>query len=125
MKRAILMLFAAMALAACQSTGGVAKPAADIAARVCPPLQGVLALLPVTQGISPETLAKVEQAAPYVAAACAPGAASALDLTALSTQAAPLLIQAVSASSLSDGEKQAAILAVVAAQVVIAEWGAQ
>lgn len=123
MKRAILILFAAMALAACQTAGTATKPAADIAARVCPPLQGVLALLPVTQGISPETLAKVEEATPYVTAACAPGAA-ALDLQALSTQAAPLLIKAVTASSLSDGEKQAAIIALVAAQVVIAEWGA-
>ena len=125
MKRAILIIFAALALAACQTTGGTAKSAQDIAARVCPPLQGVLALLPVTQGISPETLAKVEEATPYVNAACAPGAASALDLHALSTQAAPLLLKAVGSSSLSDGEKQAAIIAVVAAQVVIAEWGAQ
>lgn len=124
MKRAILMLFAAMVLAACQTTGNAAKPVADIAARVCPPLQGVLALLPVTQGISPETLAKMEEATPYVNAACAPGAAAALDLQALSTQAAPLLLKAVTASSLSDGEKQAAIVAIVAAQVVIAEWGA-
>lgn len=123
MKKTLLIIIAALALAACQTAGTSTKPAADIAARVCPPLQGVLALLPVTQGISPETLAKVEEATPYVAAACAPGAAD-LDLHALSTQAAPLLIKAVTASSLSDGEKQAAIIAVVAAQVVIAEWGA-
>lgn len=122
LKRLVIVL-SLFALAACTTTGST-KPAADIAARVCPPLQGVLALLPVTQGISPETLAKVEEAAPYVAAACAPGAASALDLTALSTQAAPLLLKAVTTSSLSDGEKQAAIIAIVAAQVVIAEWGA-
>lgn len=123
MKR-ILMIVAAVALAACQTAGTSTKPAADIAARICPPLQGVLALLPVTQGISPETLAKVEEATPYVNAACAPGDATALDLHALATQAAPLLLKAVTASSLSDGEKQAAIVAIVAAQVVIAEWGA-
>lgn len=125
MKKFLLIIISALALAACQTASTTVKPAADIAAHVCPPLQGVLALLPVTQGISPETLARVEQAAPYVAAACAPGAANALDLNALSTQAAPLLIGAVSASNLSDGEKQAAIIAIVAAQVVIAEWGAQ
>lgn len=124
MKKTLLIIIAALALAACQTAGTSTKPAADIAARVCPPLQGVLALLPVTQGISPETLAKVEEATPYVNAACAPGAATALDLHALSTQAAPLLLKAVTASSLSDGEKQAAIVAIVAAQVVIAEWGA-
>lgn len=124
LKRLVIVL-SLFALTACTTTGGTAKPAADIAARVCPPLQGVLALLPVTQGISPETLAKVEEAAPYVAAACAPGAANALDLTALSTQAAPLLLKAVTTSNLSDGEKQAAIVAIVAAQVVIAEWGAK
>ncbi len=123
LKRLVLVL-SLFTLTACTTTG-TAKPAADIAARVCPPLQGVLALLPVTQGISPETLAKVEEATPYVAAACAPGAANALELTALSTQAAPLLLKAVTTSSLSDGEKQAAIIAIVAAQVVIAEWGAK
>lgn len=124
MKKTLLILFCTLTLAACTTTGGPAKSAQDIAARVCPPLQGVLALLPVTQGISPETLDRVEEAAPYVATACAPGAASALDLTALSTQAAPLLLKAVTGSSLADGEKQAAIIAIVAAQVVIAEWGA-
>ena len=62
MKKTILIIFAALALAACQTTGGTAKSAQDIAARVCPPLQGVLALLPVTQGISPETLAKISEA---------------------------------------------------------------
>lgn len=120
MKRLALIVFAALTLSACATSGGSAPDAAAIAARICPAVQGVLYAVAASPDVTDATRARLAEAEPYITTACS-GAASPASLQALTAQALPLVMKAVTASSLSDSEKQAAIVAVIAAQVLIAE----
>lgn len=106
-------------LAACSSTQ--VKPA-DVLAKTCPVVQGTILTLGVTEGISDKTKDKLKDVAPVVAAACATGSTENPDIgvNILLTTGVPLLMEAINESNLKDDQKQAALIALVAVQVVLA-----
>lgn len=114
----IALIIAAALLAAC-STAQV-KPA-DMLAKACPVVQGTILTLGVTEGISDKTKEKLKDVAPVVASACVINPDNAdIGVDLLVMTAIPLLQEAVNESGLKDDQKQAALIALVAAQVVLA-----
>jgi hypothetical protein len=108
-------------LAACSSTQ--VKPA-DVLAKTCPVVQGTILTLGVTEGISDKTKDKLKEVTPVVAAACSAGSVNPdnadIGVNILLTTGVPLLMDAINESNLKDDQKQAALIALVAAQVVLA-----
>lgn len=115
----IALIIAAALLAACSTTGQM-KPA-DMLAKACPVVQGTILTLGVTEGISDKTKEKLKDVAPVVAAACVINPDNAdIGVDLLVKTAVPLLQEAISESGLKDDQKQAALVALVAVQVVLA-----
>lgn len=119
MKKIVLVIAAAL-LSACSTTGQM-KPA-DMLAKACPVVQGTILTLGVTEGISDKTKEKLKDVTPVVAAACAAGSGDNADIGVdlLVMTAIPLLQEAISESGLKDDQKQAALIALVAAQAIFA-----
>lgn len=119
MKKIVLVIAAAL-MAACSTTGQM-KPA-DMLVKACPVVQGTLLTLGVTEGISDKTKEKLKDVAPTVAAACAAGSGDNADIGVdlLVTTAVPLVMEAINESGLKDDQKQAALIALVAVQVMLA-----
>lgn len=122
MKKIALLFVAALFLAAC-STTGTQNSALDVqatVAKVCPTVKATVVAIASSPDILPATKEKLDAARPYVDAVCAAGMpVTEADLYALADKAVPLAIEAVNGSSLSDDHKQAAIVALIVAQVAI------
>lgn len=115
----IAMLISAAMLAACTTTGSM-KPD-EMLAKACPMVNATLLTLSVTEGISDKTKEKLNEVSPVVATACAVDIEHAdIGIGLLTTSAIPLLMEAINDSDLKDDKKQAALIALVAAQVVMA-----
>ena len=118
MKKAALLIFIS-ALAAC-STPGTVNPA-DALGRACPVVQGTILTLGVTEGITDKTRDKLKEIAPVVAAACAaPPETADIGVDLLVATAIPLMMQAINDADIKDDKKQAALIALVAVQVMLA-----
>ncbi len=120
MKKTLLILFCAQTLAACQTTGGTAKSAQDIAASVCPPLQAALVVLVHADDatLKPEIKTQIVTLQPYLVTACAAGASFA-DLHDLADNGLPLALNVVDALPLSETQRNTAVLAIAVAQAAI------
>jgi hypothetical protein len=119
MKQIALILLSAIALSACTTTGQL-KPN-EMLLKACPIVRGTMLTLAVTDGITDKTKAALKEAEPIVDAACAaPQENAHIGINVLTTAAIPLLQTAISESSIGDDKKQAALIALVAAQVIMA-----
>lgn len=118
----LFLISIAVVLAAC-STTGTQLPAIDIqatVAKVCPTVKATVVAIATSPDVLPATNDKLDNARPYIDAVCAAGVpVTEADLYALADKAVPLAIEAVNGSNLSDDHKQAAIVALIVAQVAI------
>lgn len=118
MKKLALIL-SILFLSAC-TTAGQLRPD-EMLAKACPIVQGTILTLGVTEGITDKTKDKLKDIEPVVTVACAaPVETADIGITLLATSAIPLLQEAISDSDLKDDKKQAALIALVAAQVIMA-----
>ena len=124
----IAAVIGACGLAACtsvpSSTGTAAAPSpAQIQkaiAGACPTFQSVLASLSALQGLPPAAVNDLAIANNVVPAACAATATvNVANVQALATTAAPALIAVINASTLQAQQKNEAILAVSAGQIIL------
>ncbi|MBN9116439.1 MAG: hypothetical protein J0I36_14510 [Pandoraea sp.] len=133
MKRfAILAACAAMlsfVLAACSTTGQTVPTPAQVAARVCPPVEVALASLQQVNGMSDTALHALSNAQPVVNAVCASGSTvDAVNLQTLASAGLPAIITVAKASPLSAQDQDRIVLGVTSAQILltaaIAAWPA-
>ena len=118
MKKIVLLIVATM-ISACTTTGSM-KPD-EMLAKACPMVNATILTLNVTEGISDKTKDKLAEVSPVVASACAVDIEHAdIGIGLLTTTAIPLLQEAINDSNLKDDKKQAALIALVAAQVIMA-----
>jgi len=126
MKRALIVLFSLAALAACQTTAGgnmatghLVTPA-EITAKICPPLEATIAVLQFSPAVSDGAREEIARAAPLVHSLCAPGAvADVTGLADLADRTLPMLMQAVSDSTMKDQDKQNLLLAIALVQIAV------
>lgn len=111
---------ASMGLAACNATLPL-KPEtpAQIAAQVCPPLQTTMTALSALV-LDPKVTADLVIADTAVNLVCGAGAKIDLgSIQAMNASAVPVIIGAIKASPLPDGQKNMLILDVTAAQIIL------
>lgn len=109
------------ALAACSTTGQTVQTPAQVAARVCPPVEVAITSLKQVNGMSDSALHALDDAQPVVNAVCAAGATvDALNLQTLATAGLPAIIAVVKASPLSAQDQDRVILGVTTAQILLA-----
>jgi hypothetical protein len=93
----------------------------QVAAQVCPPVQVALGSLQMLVGLPLGAQADLAAAVPLVAAVCSAGAtANPASLQSLAQTALPLVLGVVKASALTAADQNNIVLAVGAAQIVIA-----
>lgn len=120
MKRVIPLFFAALALAACQTTGGSSSAASDTITRVCPPIHAALTVLENSPSVDAPLRARLVDAHPLVAVVCdGDGQVTEADLHRLEDLAIPLIIDVIADSKMDDKQKNIAILSVAVAQAVL------
>ncbi|VVE69261.1 hypothetical protein PPN31119_03226 [Pandoraea pnomenusa] len=133
MKRfAILAACAAMlsfVLAACSTTGQSVPTPAQVAARVCPPVEVAVASLQQVNGMSDTALHALSNAQPVVNAVCAAGSTvDAVNLQTLANAGLPAIITVAKASPLSAQDQDRIVLGVTTAQILltaaVAAWPA-
>ena len=131
MKRfAILAACAAVlsfVLAACSTAGQSIPTPAQVAARVCPPVEVAIASLQQVSGMSDTALHALSDAQPVVNTVCASGSAvDAINLQALASAGLPAIIAVAKASPLSVQDQDRIVLGVTTAQILltaaIAAW---
>ncbi|WAL80938.1 hypothetical protein OYT13_13740 [Pandoraea sp. XJJ-1] len=131
MKRfAILAACAAMlsfVLAACSTTGQSVPTPAQVAARVCPPVEVAIASLQQVNGMSDTALHALSNAQPVVNAVCASGSTvDSVNLQTLASAGLPAIITVAKASPLSAQDQDRIVLGVTTAQILltaaIAAW---
>ncbi|WP_353192091.1 hypothetical protein [Pandoraea pnomenusa] len=131
MKRfAILAACAAvisLVLAACTTTTQSVPTPAQVAARVCPPVEVAITSLQQVSGMSDAALQALADAQPVVNAVCAAGSSvDAVNLQTLASAGLPALITVVKASPLSLQDQDRIVLGVTTAQILltaaIAAW---
>ncbi|BDD93556.1 hypothetical protein PanNE5_29960 [Pandoraea sp. NE5] len=131
MKRfAILAACAAVlsfVLAACSTTGQAVQSPAEVAARVCPPVEVAVTSLQQVNGMSDAALKALADAQPVVSAVCASGSTvDAVNLQTLASAGLPAIITVAKASPLSAQDQDRVILGVTTAQILltaaIAAW---
>lgn len=115
MKKIFLLACAAL-LAACQTTTTGVQQAADTAARICPPLRTVVHSLSVSPAIAEETRHKLTMSEPVIAAACV--GTETRDIIRVVNEVAPLAIDAVAVSTLSEEDQQRIILVIITIQAI-------
>ncbi|WP_394779082.1 hypothetical protein [Undibacterium sp.] len=119
----VISVMTLLALAACSGVpqGQVAQTPADVAARVCPPVQVALVSLQALAGLPLEAQANLAAATPIVAAVCSSkGVIGTADLQTMASQALPILLQVARASGLEVAEQNQIVLGISAAQIVLA-----
>ncbi|VVE13275.1 hypothetical protein PCA20602_02749 [Pandoraea capi] len=126
---AALAAMLSLALGACSTTGQSVQTPAQVAARVCPPVQIAITSLGQINGLSDAALRALDDAQPVVSAVCAAGAtADAVNLQVLATTGLPAIIAVVKASPLSAQDQDRIIIGVTTAQILltaaIAAWPA-
>ncbi|EON10622.1 hypothetical protein [Pandoraea sp. SD6-2] len=133
MKRfAILAACAAVlsfALAACSTTGQSVPTPAQVAARVCPPVEVAVRSLQQVSGMGDTALRALADAQPVVNAVCAAGSTvDAVNLQTLASTGLPAIITVVKASPLSAQDQDRIVVGVTTAQILltaaIAAWPA-
>ncbi|VVE49187.1 hypothetical protein [Pandoraea terrigena] len=131
MKRfAILAACAAVlsfVLAACSTTGQAVQSPAEVAARVCPPVEVAVTSLQQINGMSEAALKALADAQPIVNSVCAAGSTvDAVNLQTLASAGLPAIVTVVKASPLSAQDQDRVILGVTTAQILltaaIAAW---
>ncbi|VVE79442.1 hypothetical protein [Pandoraea sputorum] len=114
-------------LAACSTAGQAVQSPAQVAARVCPPVEVAITSLKQVNGMSDAALKALDDAQPIVSAACAAGVTvDAVNLQVLATAGLPAIITVVKASPLSAQDQDRVIVGVTTAQILltaaIAAW---
>ena len=112
--------FMLLMLAACQTTAGAKPTPAEITAKVCPPLEATIAVLQYSPAITDGAKEEVARGAPLVKSLCAPDAVA--DVTGLADLAditLPMLMNAVSTSTLPDADKNNLLLAIALVQIAV------
>lgn len=117
MKKIIVSLFVALAMAGCANQPQ--QTPAQVAARVCPAATDTLASLQKLQGLPAQDAATLAKVAPLVDAACAAASVTSDNIRDLSVQVFPALTDIVSASPLDETDKNAAIFDLGAAQIIV------
>lgn len=121
MLKYIALALSALALTACATAPGQPAPtAAELADKVCPPLQAALVVLVHADDatLKPEVKAQIAALQPYIVTACAAGA-SFTDLHDLADNGLPLALKVVDALPLSENQRNTAVLAIAVAQAAI------
>lgn len=120
MKRALVFLFSIFVLAACQTTAGNKMTPAEITARICPPLEATISVLQYSPAITDGAKEEIARGAPLVHSLCAPGAvADVTGLADLADRTLPMLMKAVSESTMPDKDKQNILLAIALLQITV------
>ncbi|VVD75410.1 hypothetical protein PHO31112_00814 [Pandoraea horticolens] len=125
MKRfAILAACAAVlsfAITACSTTGQSVSTPAQVAARVCPPVEVAITSLQQVSGMSDTALHALADAQPVVSAVCAAGSTvDAVNLQTLASAGLPAIITVVKASPLSAQDQDRIVMGVTTAQILLA-----
>lgn len=108
-------------LAACSTTGQAVQTPAQVAARVCPPVEVAIASLKQVNGMSDAALRALDEAQPLVNAVCAAGSTvDTVNLQMLANTGLPAIITIVKASPLSAQDQDRIILGVTTAQILLA-----
>lgn len=120
MKSPLIVLFSLFVLAACQTTAGNKPTPAEIAAKVCPPLEATLSVLQYSPAISDGAKEEIARGAPLVHSLCAPGAvADVTGLADLADRTLPMLMAAVAESTMADKDKQNILLGIALLQITV------
>ncbi|EON14858.1 hypothetical protein [Pandoraea sp. SD6-2] len=117
------------ALAACSTTGQAVQTPAQVAARVCPPVEVAITSLQQVSGMSDAALHALADAQPVVNAVCAAGSTvDAVNLQTLASAGLPAIITVAKASPLSVQDQDRIVIGVTTAQILltaaIAAWPA-
>ncbi|VVE55210.1 hypothetical protein PCO31111_05023 [Pandoraea communis] len=125
MKRfAILAACAAVlsfVLAACSTSGQSVPSPAQVAARVCPPVEVAISSLQQVNGMSDTALKALSDAQPVVRAVCESGStADAVNLQTLASAGLPAIITVAKASPLSAQDQDRIVMGVTTAQILLA-----
>ena len=120
MKKRLIVLFSALALAACTTTAGNKPTPAEVTAKVCPSLVATIDVLQASPSVTPGAKEEMARGEPLVRGLCAPGAVA--DVTGLADLAditLPMLMAAVSTSALPDADKNNLLLALALVQIAV------
>ena len=120
MKRILIVLFSALALAACTTTAGNKPTPSEVTAKICPSLMATVSVLMASPSVTDGAKEEMVRVAPLAHALCAPGAVA--DVTGLADLAditLPMLITAVSTSTLPDADKNNLLLALALVQIAV------
>ena len=119
-KSASIAFCLAVSLAACQTTAGDKPTPAEITARVCPPLEATISVLQYSPAISDGAKEEIARGAPLVHSLCAPDSvADVVGLADLADRTLPMLMRAVSESTMKDQDKQNLLLAIALLQIAV------
>lgn len=119
----LFLIAVAFALTACASApaGQAIQTPAEVAARVCPPVQIALVSLQGLVGLPIDVQANLAAAVPVVAVVCNSTATiNSVDLKALADQALPIILQVVKISGMEADKQNEIVLGISAAQIVLA-----
>ncbi|WP_087688023.1 hypothetical protein [Pandoraea sp. PE-S2R-1] len=108
-------------LAACSTTPQSAPTPAQVAARVCPPVEVAITSLQQVSGMSDAALHALADAQPVVSAVCAAGSTvDAVNLQTLASAGLPAIITVAKASQLSLQDQDRIVMGVTTAQIMLA-----
>lgn len=120
MKKALIVLFSLFALVACQTTGSTKMTPAEITAKICPALEATISVLQYSPAITEGAKEEIARGAPLVHSLCAPGAvADVVGLADLADRTLPMLMRAVSESTMNDKDKQNILLSIALLQIAV------
>ena len=119
MKKVFAFALIAWLLSGCQTTGAP-QTVEDTVARVCPPVKAIILVLENSPTVDPDFKVKMKQVSPAVTLVCSgESIVTYADLHDLANQAFPVMIEAVTTATLSDDQKNYALLSIAVAQAVI------
>lgn len=116
----LLAFLLAVALTGCQTTAGNKPTPAEVTAKVCPSLVATIDVLQASPSVSAGAKEEIARGVPLVRGLCAPGAVA--DVTGLADLAditLPMLMTAVSTSTLPDADKNNLLLAIALVQIAV------
>lgn len=115
----VLAMLLALLFSGCAATGQRPPTLAEVRDNACPVILGTVAGLQVTPEVAPEIKGKLKEIEPVIVTACAV-TATPEDLTALAHSVFPVIMQITAESNLTPEQKQAVILAITTARLMIA-----
>jgi len=120
MKKTLIVLFSLAFLAACSTTSGNKPTPAEVTAKICPSLMATVSVLMASPSVTPGAKEEMVRVAPLAHALCAPGAvADVAGLADLADITLPVLMTAVSTSTLPDADKNNLLLAIALLQIAV------